>query len=256
MPYIRRTVDCGRVKEIKKMFTTRVHGKGGRRAVQTGATSERQQLINERRAEDELRWLLNTNFGRGDFHLVLHYYDKQITLKRAEQTLKRFLRLLRKALGRSFKYIAATETKRMTNVHHHIILERVDLQLCQDIWEQVVEGQGNVSLKPLDSRGQHGKLAHYLMKETRSTMKRYKELGKRRNRFKKSRNLDKPEVRYEVVAANSWAKEPKPRKGSYLYKFDNGESYRAGISENGWAWQEYFEIYEKPRKRRNACERK
>ena len=246
MPYVRRTVDCGSVKEVKKMFTTRVHTGGTKRAAHIGETSARQKAINERRAEEELRWQLNANYSCGDYHLVLHYYDKEITLEYAELTLNKFIRSLGSmmcARGDQWKLIACTETKRMTNVHHHVIIPQTDLAEIQKIWRKIVGGMGNVSLKPLDDRGQHGKLANYLMKETRRTMERYRELGRRVNRFKRSRGLEKPEVRYEIIMANSWAKEPRPRKGSYLYKFDDGETYRFGVSESGWAWQEYFEIY-------------
>lgn len=262
MPYVRREVRCGSVIEIRKMFTGRVHTKGAKRAAQTGTTSEMQKAINERRAEDELRWTLNANFQRGDFHAVFHYYDKDVTLEQAEKDLTKLLRLIRnyeKANGREFHFVACTETKRMTNIHHHVIMEKSDLQALQDLWEKVIGQNGNVSLKPLDRRGQHKKLAHYLMKETRKTMKRFREAGRKVNRFRKSRNLLKPEISYEVVQADYWVKEPKARKGSYLYKFDDGETTRSGVDQNGWPWQEYYEIYaeESPKKnRRQHHERK
>ena len=249
MPYVRREVQCGRVKEVRKMFTGRIHTKGARRSAQTGTTSEMQKAINERRAEDELRWILNTNFQRGDFHVVLHYYDKEVTLEQSEKDLTKFLRLLRnrkKARGESFRFVACTETKRMTNVHHHIIMEKSDLQELQDLWDKTIGPNGNVSLKPMDSRGQHAKLAHYLMKETRKTMERFREMGRKVNRFRKSRNLRRPKIHYEIVKADYWTETPKARKGSYLYKFDHGETTRTGIDRNGWPWQEYFEIYEEP----------
>lgn len=247
MPYVRREVQCGRVREIRKMFTGRIHTKGAKRAAQTGTTSEMQKAINERRAEDELRWTLNANFQRGDFHVVLHYYDKEVTLEQSGKDLTRFLRLLRdqkKARGESLRFVACTETKRMTNVHHHIIMEKSDLQELQDLWDKTIGPNGNVSLKPMDSRGQHAKLANYLMKETRKTMERFREMGRKVNRFRKSRNLQRPKIRYEIIKADYWAKSPKARKGSFLYKFDHGETTRTGIDRNGWPWQEYFEIYE------------
>ena len=228
------------------MFTGRIHTKGATRAAHTGTTSEAQKAINERRAEDQLRWDLNANFTRGDFHVVLHYYDKEITLERAEKDLTKWLGLVRRYMrsqGRPFRFIACTETKRMTNVHHHVIMERSDLEALQNLWDKVTGANGNVSLKPLDSRGQHAKLANYLMKETRSTMERFREMGRKVNRFRRSRNLKKPEIKYTVVRAESWTEDPKPRKGSYLYKFDSGETTRTGQDQNGWPWMEYYEIY-------------
>ena len=75
-------------------------------------------------------------------------------------------------------------------------------------------------------------------------MARYKEAGRRGKRFWCSQNLDKPAITYETVAASSWRKEPKARKGAVLYKFDDGSTCRSGWHEiSGYPYQEYFEIF-------------
>ena len=96
MPYIERIVEAGPIRETMKTFTGRVHTQGAAREENRGPTSEAQAKVNERVAEERLRWKLNANFTPGDYHLVLHYYDKGVTLEQAEEDKKEFLRLLRK----------------------------------------------------------------------------------------------------------------------------------------------------------------
>ena len=248
MPYVERTVVAGLIRETRKMYTGRIHTKGVERAKNIGTTSQAQAKANERKAEEVLRWRLNANFTAGDYHLVLHYYDKLQELEKAEKDKQEFLRLLRKeckAAGIPWKYVACTETKRMTNIHHHIILPAMDTAILFSIWERVVGSDGgNISIKPLDRRGNHKKLANYLMKESRSTVERYREIGKRYKRFSCAQGMDMPEPRYEVVRAARWADEPKPKKNYILLKDDDGNIACSGIHEaSGWPWQEYFEIW-------------
>ena len=248
MPYVERVVVAGVIRETKKMYTGRVHTRGAERKKQTGQTSQAQQRVNERKAEEVLRWRLNANFSAGDLHVVLHYYDKGVDLDQAEQDKKKFLALLRKECrkaGTPWKYVACTETKRMTNVHHHIILPAMEVATLFSTWEQVVGiNGGNVSIKPLDRRGNHAKLANYLMKETRSTVQRHREAGKRYKRFSCAQGMAMPEPQYTVVNANTWSREPKSRKGYILLKDDNGQTARTGIHEvNGWPGMEYCELW-------------
>ena len=92
----------------------------------TKETSKCQERINERVAEEHLRWLINCNYHYGDLpSWCCTTGDKHITLEQAERDRAAFLRELRKAYtkaGKRLKYIAVLETKHMTNVHHHILL--------------------------------------------------------------------------------------------------------------------------------------
>jgi hypothetical protein len=82
------------------------------------------------------------------------------------------------------------------------------------------------------------------MKESNSTLERYREAGKRGKRYSTSQNLVTPKPKYEVVAASSWRNDPKARKGAVLYKFDDGETAHSGWHEiSGYPFQEYFEVY-------------
>ena len=247
MAYVHRVVKAGPCVEHRKMYSFRIHTKGVRRGPNTGTTSEKQAKINERRAEERLRWKINANFGHRDLHAVLHYYDKGTTFEQFRDDLKLFMKRLRKLCrkkGIEYKYIAVSETKRMTNPHHHVVISRMDPEIIAEAWEGVPSGGGNVSFQPMDRRGNHYKLARYLMKESRSTMERYREAGKRGKRFSCSQNLEEPIITYTVCAAASWRKEPKPRKGAVLYKFDDGATCISGYHEiSGYPYQEYFEIF-------------
>ena len=183
MAYVHRVVKAGPCVEHKKMQSFRVHTKGVKRGPNTGHTTEKQERINERVAEEHLRWDINANFGHRDLHAVLHYYVKDSSFEEILENKAAFLRNLRKLCkkrGITFKAVVVIETKRMTNPHIHVIISRMDPEIITEAWENVPRGGGGISFKPMDRRGNHYKLAAYLMKESRSTMERYREIGKRR----------------------------------------------------------------------------
>ena len=176
MAYVHRVVKAGPCVEHKKMQSFRVHTKGVKRSPNTGHTTEKQERINERVAEEHLRWDINANFGHRDLHAVLHYYVKDSSFEEILENKAAFLRNLRKLCkkrGITFKAVVVIETKRMTNPHIHVIISRMDPEIITEAWENVPRGGGGISFKPMDRRGNHYKLAAYLMKESRSTMERY-----------------------------------------------------------------------------------
>lgn len=247
MAYVHRVVKAGTTTEHKKMQSFRAHAKKVKRAPHSGSTSERQCKINERVAEEHLRWDLNANFKHKDMHVVLHYYRKDATFSQVLDDKKTFmdkLRYLCRRAGVKPKMVVVVETKRMTNPHIHIVINKIDPEILTQAWEDIPQGGGGISFKPLDRRGNHYKLANYLIKESRSTMGKYKELGKRGKRYTKTQNMAKPVVIYTKAAADSWRKDPKPRKGAQLYKFDDGATSRQGYHEiTGYPYQEYFEVF-------------
>ena len=247
MPYVKRTVVCGKVIETKKMFTPRIHTNGAKRAPNFRNTEEKQMKCNKHKAEEELRWLLNANFGEGDLHVVCHYGDKPQDFEKVENDALKICEVLRgeyKKAGKMLKRIAVIETKRMTNPHIHLVLNKIDVDIIINAWRKV-SGKGFISFEPLDDRKNHEELAVYLIKESQSTAKRWKEGKKHKKRYWCSRSLIRPEIFYEVVPAKSWKKDPKPRAGYYLFKNKEGVTVREGFHEiSGYSWQEYFEVEE------------
>lgn len=121
MPYVERIVEAGPIRETLKTFTGRVHTQGATREENRGPTSEAQAKVNERVAEERLRWKLNANFTPGDYHLVLHYYDKGVTLepsRRGQEGIPAAAAEGVPEAGVAWKYVCMHRDKRMTNVHH------------------------------------------------------------------------------------------------------------------------------------------
>ena len=91
MAYVHRVVKAGPCVEHKKMQSFRVHTKGVKRGPNTGHTTEKQERINERVAEEHLRWDINANFGHRDLHAVLHYYVKDSSFEEILENKAAFL---------------------------------------------------------------------------------------------------------------------------------------------------------------------
>lgn len=248
MAYVHRRVVAGRSVEHRKMQSPRFHTKGVKRGPNHGTTSEKQALINERVAEEHLRWDINANFRHMDMHVVLHLIRKDATFEQLLEYKADFLanlrQITRKRGIKGRRTIVVIESKRMTNPHIHVIITKLDPQIIQEAWEDVPKGGGRVSFQYLDRRGNHYKLANYLMKESRSTMQRYRDLGIRGKRYTKSQGMARPKVSYEKVKAASWKEDPRPGKGAKLYMFDDGSTSRSGWHEmTGYPFQEYFEVF-------------
>lgn len=245
MPYVKRTVVAGDVIETWKGYSSRVHTKGAKRTKNFKDTEAAQQKVNERKAEEHLRWLLNANFSENDLHAVLHYGDKPRSLEEIEEDAQKFLSVLKRECKKTeteLRYVLVIETKRMSNPHIHLVLNDMDAKIIKAAWVRTV-GKAYVSITMLDDRGNHGELAAYLIKESRSTAARWKSGQKHKKRYRSSQNLIKPEPKYEIIRAKTWKKEPKARAGFALFKDKEGATFRSGIHEvSGYEWMEYTEV--------------
>lgn len=232
MPYIERTVIAGDTIEKKKYFTAQYGGKRCKRAKREEETSEKQRRENEKNALDRLRWLINTNFVAGDFHIVLTYKGAAPIPEEAAKLLSAYLRKLRneyRKIGIELKYIAVTEYE-ANRIHHHVIINKADTELISSLWKH-----GRVRFTPLDNMGDYSALASYLIKETKRTYKDGKASGKRWNA---SRNLKQPEIIKRVINADGWRKVPKPIKGYYIIS----DSIISDIDVFGYPYQKYTMI--------------
>lgn len=245
MPYVKRTVVAGDVIETLKEYTGRVHTKGAKRAKNFKDTEKAQMKCNERRAEANLRWQMNANFSKNDMHVVLQYWEKPTGIEEMEEDARKFLSVLRKECKKNgvvLKYVLTFETKRMSNPHIHIVLNKMSMEIITGSWEKVTK-LGSANFKPLDDRGNHAELASYFIKESKSTVARWKSGQKHKKRFWCSQNLVHPEPKYEIIPAKAWKKEPTARAGYALYKDKEGATFRRGFHEvSGYEWLEYFEV--------------
>lgn len=241
MPYIKRTVRAGKTIEIYKYFSSRYGRKGIKRGKNENPTPEEMQKINERRAEEKLRHILNENFGMGDIHLVIGYRrGSKPEPEEARKHLDKLMRGLRKYFREKedeLRYVTVTEYKR-ARIHHHMVIPDVPPAVLYQLWPY-----GRPHITPLDGSGQYGDLAAYLIKETAATYAAGGPYGKRWNA---SKNLRRPQEKVEVVRADSWTREPRPIKNYYVEK----ESVRSGTHKaTGYEYQFYRMIRLQERKR-------
>jgi RNA processing factor Prp31 len=217
VPYYRTEITAGRTIEVIKSYSRRI-GDHKPRGGRDKPTQEEMQQVNRRNAETRLRRLINTNFGYGDYHLVLTYRkDQRPDPAEARKKITKFLRQLRrtyKKIGEELKYIVVTEYEKKA-IHHHLIINGVDAninKIVRDCWEW-----GSPHFTPLDDTGQYKELAAYFIKETAETYK--KKDGGARQRYSCSRNLVKPVTKTTVIEkASKWIEDPKPKKGYYIDK--------------------------------------
>lgn len=244
MPYVKRTTKAGKTIEIEFFYTSRYNKKGGSRKDKVKPTREEQKKVNTRVAERKLRLLMNNNFVYGDYHIVLDYIRKKGKPDRTKEEMKKdiavFLRELRKeykAAGKELKYIHVMEIGEKGARHHHLVINQIDTKILQKAWYKAYEGHTRVKVFPLDDTGQYAKLAAYFIKYTDKTVGTEKELqGKRWNC---SKNLVRPEPKYEIITKRSWFRcDPKAKEGYYIDK----DSIERGITSPeyyGYGWFRY-----------------
>lgn len=229
MPYIKCVIKAGNTIETRKYFSAR-YGKKSTKAERKAGTEPKQKRMNENNASDKLTWLINGNFGNGDYHIVLTYSrDNKPTPEDAARILSAYLRKLRKEYrkkGVELKYIAVTEYEKH-RIHHHIIINKFDTDIISSLWSK-----GKAHFTTLDSSGDYSKLASYLVKETNRT---YQEGTVSSKRWNSSRNLKQPKITKEIVKADSWTKAPKPIKGYYILT----DSIVEDVDGFGFPYQRY-----------------
>lgn len=242
MPYIKRTVHAGNMIEIKKYYSARYGKKNnGIRAERQEVSSEKQKEINERNAVEKLTWLLNANFGAGDYHVTLTYAESsKPEPEQAKENMRKFLRKLRAAYrehGSELKYVEVTEYENK-RIHHHIVLPYIDSRILSSLWKH-----GGVHFRAIYS-DELSKLAEYLVKETGKTFRGSVVSAKRWN---SSRNLKKPEIKKEIVPADSWRRVPSPVSGYYI----PADKIIVDVDAFGYPYQKYtmIKVSEKGRKK-------
>ncbi len=193
--------------EVEEYFSTRRGtGKICTRGKNKNTTAYDQAIINERNSEDNLRWQINSNFKKGDLHLAFTYAkENRPSLDESKSYVQKSLRKIRayyKKIDKPFKYIWTTEIGKRGAVHHHFILEYIDLRILQKFWPH-----GRIRLmNMLDESGRYDALADYIIKGSRKAFEM--DSCPNKKRFNSSQNLLKPKINYERVRAKKWIKDP------------------------------------------------
>lgn len=235
MGYFKTTITAGATVEVIKSYTKRVGVKV--RGRKEKPTAEEMEKINQRNAERTLRLKINANFREDDLFVTLTYRrDERPEPERAEKNMEKLIDGLRKKykkVGEALKWICVTEYENKA-IHHHLLLNQIEGQdvskMVRTLW-----GFGRPDFKYLDGTGQYKDLAAYLIKETSKTYKARD--GKRKQRYRCSRNLVMPKPKTKVVKkAKKWNPDPKPVKGYYI---DQDTIYNGIDPFTGKAYQKY-----------------
>lgn len=242
MPYIESRTVAGRTIEVARYYSSRYKCKGIKRSAKVKPTKEAQEKINTKHAETNLRRLINANFSGGDYHLVLDYIHKKGDEYRTPEQMKKdiavFLREVRKIckkLGITFKYIHVMEIGEHGSRHHHLIVNKMDIDILQRAWAKAYEGNNRIKVFPLDDSGNYAKLASYLIKYTSKHLKDDDRLqGKR---WASSKNLVRPVTKKRIITNRDWYRtEPKAKKGYYV----DLDSVEVGITSPEYFGYGYF----------------
>ena len=236
MSYVEQTVYAGKTVEVKKYHRYKNRARGEPRGKKLRETSLSQEEVNRKNSEDRLRWILNTNFEGGDYHLVLRYKHKAGEPYRTPEEMKadkdKYLRSMRakyRFKDLEFKFVYVFEIGVRSSRHIHIVQNQIDMNEVRKCWPH-----GYVTCTPLDNNGDYRLLASYLVKYSDKTFRNVGALmGKR---YSCSRNLKEPVIKRRIIKRSSTFKEQiSPPKG-YFVDVDTIES---GVDFFGYKFFKY-----------------
>jgi hypothetical protein len=153
---------CGEYLDVYIFPTFR---QAGQRSKKSKPTTEAQEKLNKRHAEEKLVRLLHANFTPEDLELGLDYAvnpEDDEAAKRDVQNFIRRLKRLRQKLGLSpLKYIAVTEKSSRGRYHHHVTVSGgIDRDMIEKLWGL---GRANSKRLQFDENGVAA-LGHYIVK--------------------------------------------------------------------------------------------
>lgn len=215
---------AGNTIEIRKYFSPRIGVKGEIRMKRVKPTPESVRKANYRKAERELRQLMNTNFDKRSWSLTLTF-SRSPSLEELQKEIARYTRKLRSIARKKnteVKYIYVLGIGKKAR-HAHMIVSGLTAEELSDAWTA-----GHVRQTKIYSENLR-ELASYFMKNAENSRKRLIEEGlKPGRRYNGSRNLKKPKVTYRIIKANVFKTDINIREpeGYYLEK----DSVYKGIS--------------------------
>lgn len=230
MSYMLEICVAGKTIEICKYFTYRDRIKGEKRAKKEKPTKESQRRVNLRKAEKELRRLMNENFEDGDMLLRLDFSKRPADSVEMQEYISDAMGAMKKKAKRAgidMKYIYVKEVGPRGGRHIHAVVSKIDTDIIRKCWPH-----GGIHIDPLNSGGQYRKIAAYFIKyAARTEETEGKLIGKR---WYPSRGLRRPKVIKRVISAKKFREQVKKVDGYYLEK----DTLVRGISE--FTGYEYF----------------
>jgi hypothetical protein len=239
MAYIRKEYYFDDSIEVEKNYNGRYGAPGVKRKKKKKATPEeivKQNLLNKIK---KVKRLIKWNFRKGDYWSTFTYPRGQSPpIEEGKKNIERFVRNLRgkyKRLGCDLKYIIRTEIGSKGALHHHVILNRINVNgmttdtLLAETWKY-----GHIRNQLLYEEGDYRELAAYITKPgDEKTLRNYT----------RSRNLIQKEPVKRLILRKEIEEEPKPRKGYYIDK----NSIAEGTNPTGHKYQHYTMIKVKRR---------
>lgn len=232
MSYMLEICVAGKTIEVCKYYTYRDRIKGGKRAKKEKPTKESQRRVNLRKAEKELRRLMNENFEDGDLLLRLDFSRRpggSVEMQKYISDAMGNMKKKAKRAGIDMKYIYVKEVGPRGGRHIHAVISRIDTEIIRRCWPH-----GGIHIDPLNSGGQYRKIAAYFIKYAERTEETEgKLIGKR---WYPSRGLRRPKVIKRAISAKKFREKAKKVDGYYLEK----DTVVSGISEfTGYAYFSY-----------------
>lgn len=160
----------------------------GKRRKKCRPTREAQRIINQRDAAAKARRLILLNFSApGSMEMDLTF-GRPATEKEAMDTLRKYIRALRREYREPLRYMYAKEQgSRSGKWHFHLMLSPgISRERAEELW---TEGFANSRRPRIDETGLAG-LAEYITKQGKK--RKAEDAGKRR--WSCSRNLIRPEA--------------------------------------------------------------
>lgn len=214
MPYIRERCEAGGTVEIRKYYAPRFGVKGEKRMKRSKPSEETVRKANLRRAEKELRLLMNTNFDKSSWSITLTF-KIQPTLEHLKESVTKYVRKLRDIAKRKkatlkYIYVYGIGKKRR---HAHMIVSGLPADVIADAWTEGHMSQTKIYTENLRE------LASYFIKNAENSREIMKKEGiKPGRRWNASRNLEKPKIKKEIIKANVFKTDINVPKGYYIDK--------------------------------------
>ena len=207
MAYVKRIIEGGNVRIVRKHFSTRYGRRGVPRGMKINPTPEKQKERNKRRAEEYQSMFIPANFDIGDYYFTLTYStdNRPSEFKEAHGNMTKYLHKVQRIMKRNgvvIKIFAKTEMTPTGSFHHHIIMSGgISMGILWDKWVfgNIKDFQKIYSIDDM-------KLANYIVKGEGAKHK--VAAGK----IFKTKNLVKPRVETEIVKSSSWTPNPKDTK--------------------------------------------
>ena len=222
MPYIKETCVAGNTIEIRKYYAPRYKFKGEHRMKRKHPTPKAVEKANRRKAERDLRLLMNENFDKKSWSITLTFSRAPATIRELQNRVANYVRRLRTTAKRKnteikYIYVLGAGPRRR---HAHMLVSGLT---CEELTEAWTEGHISSTKVYTDNLRE---LAAYFIKNAEETRAQAKEEGLTPRRWNASRNLRQPKRYKKVVAAKTYRTDIRVPSGYYTDK----DSIYEGIS--------------------------